>query len=232
MAPHAHAGDVIGLPLGGRYVERTRGRETDHGLGDMLFCPAGEAHSQVFRDDVAKVLIGAPAEASDYLGAYLPLSDAPFLRSRALPALAIRLAQEVRRPDRHSALIAEGLCLELLGRFARAPQRGAPSEAWLRSAREFVLAEATAKVTLRCVATYVGREPLELSRAYRARFGCTIGEDARAIRLEQAARRLSAGKEPIGAIAADCGYFDQAHFTRAFKAAFGAAPGAYRRALH
>jgi AraC family transcriptional regulator len=233
MTAHAHDHDVLCLPLAGAYVERTRGRETRHSLGDVLFCPAGESHSQRFpEEDVAKLLIVAAGEARDYLGAYLPLAEAPFVRSRALPAIALRLAREVRSPDRQSPLIAEGLCLELLGLFARAPQRRETAARWLRTARTFVLENAAAKLSLRDVAAHVGRAPIALSAAYRAHFGCTIGEDARSARLETAARLLAAASEPIAGIAADCGYFDQAHFTRAFKAAYGVTPGAYRAALH
>ena len=43
MAPHAHDADSLCLPLAGRYLERTRGRESEHGLGDILYCPAGES---------------------------------------------------------------------------------------------------------------------------------------------------------------------------------------------
>jgi AraC family transcriptional regulator len=233
MPPHRHDTAVICLPLGGAYVERTRDRETEHGLGDFLFCPAGEEHSQLFpAGRVVKLLVTPSAIAHDYLAQHVRLDQAPFARGRAFEALAVRLARELGGGDLQSALIAEGIGLEILGLFARAEAREAPAPAWLRAARDFVRANACAAIRLAEVAAHVGRAAPRLAAAYRRAFGCTIGEDARALRLRRAASLLASTREPIAAIASDCGYFDQAHFTRAFRRAYGVTPGAYRGSFH
>jgi AraC family transcriptional regulator len=233
MPPHRHDSDVICLPLGGAYLERTRGRETRHGFGDILFCPAGEEHSQVFPDgSVVKLLVTPSPLARDYLAQHVRLGDAPFARAAAFEALAVRLARELGGGDIQSALIAEGIGLEILGLFARAEAREAATPAWLGAARDFVRANAGAAIRLAEVAAHAGCDPARLAAAYRRAFGCTIGEDARALRLRRAAALLASTREPIAAIAADCGYFDQAHFTRAFRRAYGVTPGAYRGSIH
>ena len=231
MAPHCHEADSIGLPVSGYYLERTRGRETEHRLGDILFCPAGEVHSQYFAPGgMTKLLLAPTAEARAYLSYYLRLDEAPHRRSDMLIPAALRLARELRDPDPHSGLIADGLGFEILGHFARAPGDPRRPARWLASARDYVHANALGPLSLAAVARHVGRDPGALSRAYRRLFGRSVGEDARAVRLGAAARLLSAGRQPIADIAAQCGYFDQAHFTRAFKAAYGVTPGAYRTA--
>lgn len=233
MPPHRHDTDVICLPLGGAYVECTRGRETEHGLGDFLFCPAGEEHSQLFpAGPVVKLLMTPSALAHDYLAQHVRLDQAPFVRARAFEALAVRLARELGRSDVQAALIAEGIGLEILGLFAREKGESAPAPAWLGAARDFVRANAGVPIRLAEVAAYAGCDPARLAAAYRRAFGCTIGEDARMLRLGQAASRLATTREPIAAIAADCGYFDQAHFTHAFRRAYGVTPGAYRGSIH
>lgn len=51
-------------------------------------------------------------------------------------------------------------------------------------------------------------------------------------RLHEAMARLEAGTAPdLATLAAELGYFDQAHFTRDFKALLGRAPGAYARGI-
>lgn len=232
MAPHLHDEDSVGLPLAGRYVERTRGRETEHHLGDILFCPRGEPHSQHFAARTTKLLLTPTAEARAYLADHLILADAPFRRAEILIPAALRLARELRDPDPHSRLIAAGLGYEILGFFARGREERAAPARWLAAARDYVQASACRPLSLAAVARHVERTPGQLSRGYRQMFGCSVGEDARAARLRVAARLLAGGRQPIAEIALECGYFDQAHFTRVFKAAYGVTPGAYRAAAN
>jgi AraC family transcriptional regulator len=229
MAPHSHETDSIGLPISGHYLEKIRGRETEHRLGDILYYPAGETHSQYFAPGgMTKLLLAPTRETRDYLAHYLSLAEAPHRRADMLVPIALRLAREMRDPDPHSGLIADGLGFEILGHFARA-RDGRPGPArWLAAARDYVHAHACGPLSLAAVARHVGREPGALSRGYRRHFGRGVGEDARAVRLRTAAGLLSAGRQPIVDIAAQCGFFDQAHFTRAFKAAYGMTPGAWR----
>lgn len=233
MAPHCHDFDVVGLPLGGAYVERIRGRETRHGLGDILICPAQEMHSQIFAEGrVDKLLLTLSPLGRACLAEHVAIEEAPFARAREFEPLAIKLAVELGRADLHSFLIAEGIGLEILGCFARAGRSEAAIPAWLRQARDFVRAQLGTPLRLADVAAYVGRDAARLAPAYRRAFGCSIGEDARALRLRCAAAMLASSNAPIAAIAQDCGFYDQAHFTRAFRKAYGVAPGAYRTSFH
>jgi transcriptional regulator GlxA family with amidase domain len=49
-------------------------------------------------------------------------------------------------------------------------------------------------------------------------------------RIEAAARSLRDTRRPIGQIAAECGFYDQAIFCRQFRTATGLTPGQYRSA--
>jgi AraC family transcriptional regulator len=233
MAPHSHEAPVLCLPLGGAYVERTRGRETEHRLGDILLCPANEPHAQQFgAARVTKLLLHPTAETMDYLSSFIRVREAPYERVRTLEGLAARLAGEISGADPQSALIAEGLGLQVLGLFARAGERERGLPRWLEAARDYVRLNCDSVLRLDEVAAHAGCRAPQLAAAYRRAFGCTIGEDARAIRLERAAASLATTAEPIAGIAVDCGFYDQPHFTRAFRKAYGLTPLAYRRRLH
>ena len=59
--------------------------------------------------------------------------------------------------------------------------------------------------------------------------GETIADHVRRLRLERAALELRAGAKPVIQVALDAGYEAHAAFTRAFKAAHGFSPAAFRR---
>jgi len=70
--------------------------------------------------------------------------------------------------------------------------------------------------------------PFHFHRVYRAIAGETPVETAARARLQGAAIALLRGSEPVAAVAKRAGYGSQAAFTRAFRAAYGIPPAAYR----
>lgn len=70
----------------------------------------------------------------------------------------------------------------------------------------------------------------QLDRRMRRVFHLTTAQFIRKTRIEQAARLLATGEQPIADIALACGYADQSSFTRQFHAAVGLPPAAYRAA--
>ena len=69
----------------------------------------------------------------------------------------------------------------------------------------------------------------ELARRFREQVGLPPHAFQLDLRVAQARRLLKDG-EPPAAVAARCGFADQAHFARTFKAAVGVPPGRYARA--
>jgi AraC-like DNA-binding protein len=73
--------------------------------------------------------------------------------------------------------------------------------------------------------------PFHLSRSFRNVTGMTLTRYRRQIRMKQALQRLAAGDSDLAGLAADLGFSDQAHFTRATRAEIGATPGEVRALL-
>jgi AraC-like DNA-binding protein len=69
----------------------------------------------------------------------------------------------------------------------------------------------------------------QLQREFRRLFGMTVGDYILRLRLLMARRRLQTTSDAVGRIATECGFYDQAHFTRAFKRHTGQTPLEYRR---
>lgn len=143
-------------------------------------------------------------------------------------------------PGRTAALLVERLasCATWDARFAvldgwiarrilEAPA-AAPDVAW--AWRRIVASAGAVPITTL-------QEELGCSRRHlAARFGEQVGVPpkrfARMVRFERAVARLRAGEDELARIAADCGYYDQAHFNRDVRAFAGVAPGALLAERH
>ncbi len=72
-----------------------------------------------------------------------------------------------------------------------------------------------------------GYSPRTLQRLFREYVGVTPKWVLQRIRLHEAAERMVEGEGDWASLALDLGYFDQAHFIKAFKAVVGRSPAEY-----
>lgn len=146
-----------------------------------------------------------------------------------MPQLCARLYREFNKTDTAAKLAIEGLALELLAEAARQPYTGigAPP-AWLRQAREMIVEHFTETLKLTQIAAEVGVHPVYLATAFRQKFGVTIGEFVRKLRIEHACAELMKEDLPLTAIALQAGFVDQSHFSKVFRLYVGMTPHKYR----
>lgn len=95
-------------------------------------------------------------------------------------------------------------------------------------AMALIAADPARPPSLEALAEAAAFSPFHFHRLYREMTGETPAETLARERLSRAAGLLVKGGEPIAAIARRCGYGSAAAFTRAFRAAYGTPPGAYR----
>jgi AraC-like DNA-binding protein len=158
----------------------------------------------------------------------LPKRPLPLTRDDGWPAR--RLLRELRHATPCSLLAIEGLALEMLAGAVRPVRTPADKPAWLDLAHDLVRADFDQPLTLSGVAARVGAEPARLSAAFRQRFGRSIGDLVRALRVQFVCDALATDR-PLADIAFEAGFADQAHCTRIFKRQMGLTPGAYRAAM-
>jgi len=186
--------------------------------------PPGAVHTTAFGPSVTRVLAIRGREPA----LALLVHRLRYARGIAVSALGRRIAVELQAQDVSWGLAAEGLVLQLIATSGRAAASAARVP-WLRSARE-LLHEGVPDVpgSLTELAAAVGVHPAHLARCFRREYGQTVGEYARALRLEWAAEQLALDGAPLAEIALRAGFADQSHFTRAFQQHAGVTPGRYR----
>lgn len=230
MQPHMHAEATLSLVLAGNYIERIGQSGRCYAAGFAAFCPAGMIHAQEFGADGARQIIIAPQpDWLECLSECLDLKGAPYAGSPSLRQLGIRLCHELANNDELSCLAREGIVLEVLAAFARIGGGRLPSPpAWLKTARDFIHANAFAPLSVSDIAKAAGRHEIHLAREFRRHFGMSIGSYLRQVRTERAAHLLRQSSSDITDIALRCGFASHAHLCRVFKAHFGLTPTQYR----
>jgi AraC-like DNA-binding protein len=106
--------------------------------------------------------------------------------------------------------------------------RTRPEHAAVRRARAYLEERWDAPVTLAELAAHAGLSRFELARTFRAQIGLPPHAFQLDLRIARARTLLAAG-EPAAAVAAACGFCDQAHLIRVFKRAVGVTPARYAR---
>jgi AraC family transcriptional regulator len=226
---HTHAEAHFVLVTGGHYVSSARAAPNP--LATVIFNPPGTTHRDHFhqgRGSFFTISI-APARLVESLTSELP-TDAAHLEGERACGLAQALLLECGRWNSSSPLKAESLYLELLSATSH---RCTPAErwrpAWLRTACEMIQDCDAEKPSVASLAAKIGVHPVHLARTFRAFLGCTPGDLLRVRRLERASDLLLRNALPIIQIALECGFSDQAQFTKAFRQLYGITPANYRR---
>jgi AraC-like DNA-binding protein len=175
------------------------------------------------------------AVAADVWGK--PVSGVPHFRASVVEdeALAAALAhchgvlEDARSPllERDMAMTAFlAWLLGAYGGFGAAPSPGV-EPAPVSRARRFIDAHFADDISLDDLVAVAGIPRSRLLRAFRRTLGTTPYAYALDRRFRAARRLLAAGQTPAD-VAAACGFFDQSHLNRVFKARMGVTPGAFR----
>jgi AraC family transcriptional regulator len=219
----------LALVLDGTVEKLFRQRTLQLERASGLTMPAGATHRARFGATGARIVVVRPTNASHLV--FQSLHRLVSLRGPNFSWLAWRLSGELHASDAAAPLAAEGFALELLAATSREAglehQLGRPP-AWLHRAEELLRERIGDCVGLSELADAIGVHPTHLARSFRARYGVSVGEYSRRLRLAWAAREIACTDTALAVIAAEAGFADQSHFTRLFKHHVGTTPARYR----
>jgi AraC-like DNA-binding protein len=250
-ATHRHDTYAIGLTDSGVQVFDYRGARRASTPGQVVVLHPDEAHDG--RAGTAdgfgyRIVYVEPAVLGEALRAVrgrahpLPFVRAPVSRNATL-ARAVREAFG----GRLDTLAVDALVVDLADGLLAGERGGAPLEVTRRvdtraveRARQLLDAECTRLVRSSELEAITGLTRHDLARQFRIALGTSPHRYLLMRRLDFARARLLIPEGTRGTllgcpsltdIAAEAGFADQAHFTRAFCAAFGMTPGRYRALL-
>jgi AraC-like DNA-binding protein len=198
MPRHRHIDGYAALVLAGGYVEAGDGGRIRVQAGQVVIHGAYEAHQDHFASAGALVLNLPLVGGLDTITGIVKDADA--------------IAREAERDIRAAAALLEETVRPLDVQLTDWPDQLATA---LASQREFSIEE---------WADEMGLAPPSISRGFRQAYGVS----PKRYRLEQrtlrALRKLQAWPGTLAGLAADVGFADQAHLTRAVLAMTGVAP--------
>lgn len=102
----------------------------------------------------------------------------------------------------------------------------------LREAQRYAVENPAADLSVQAMAERAHLSPRHFARSFRAELGVTPARYVEHVRLEAARRRLEDTSDPIGAIAASCGFGTPETMRRVFLRALRVGPAEYRRRFH
>ena len=227
IGPHEHEAASLNFVLQGCYDETFRSTKEGHSEDTLLFKPGGARHKNQFDGSDAKCLLIEidDERLNEILGKHV-CRDPLVTRDPRLSVMATRILHEVQERDESSSMIVEELSIALFQSMENEP----PVEIRTKVLQVEELLRETYRQpwSLSGVAQAVEIHPAHLGRAFRARFGCTVGEFVRHLRVLQVVRELRDSDKPIAQIALETGFADQSHCTRVFRSLVHDSPGRFR----
>ncbi|MGI8641020.1 MAG: AraC family transcriptional regulator [Pyrinomonadaceae bacterium] len=229
---HTHKFASFSFVLAGNYLENY-GRQThSRQASTLIFHPPEESHAVDFENNVRILSVEFSFEKLSHIREHSVIFDASVsCRSEKTNRLGGRIYREFCQIDSFSMLAIEGLILELLAEASRckigATEKNIPI--WLKKSKDFLHDNFTESLTLEEVAKIADVHPVHLSRVFREKYGLTIGEYVRRLRVEFASKQISSTEIPLSEIAHAAGFADQSHLNKIFKNNFGFTPSEYRK---
>ena len=240
---HFHLDLHIGLMADGAQHQRFGSKSELHVPGSIALMPAGEIHDGVSLDGgactlktfrLSQALVGSLAREISGRDREPELSGA-LLEDPLLAGQLLHLHDIMERGNGPGTLGVQTEWLTLLERLlsrscAVVPEAvpGALSRIQWERVRDYCCTHLDKKITLDELAGLCALGRFQFIKQFRRAIGMTPHAWLLRLRLERACALLSQSSQAIAAVAQEVGFYDQSHFNRAFRQAYGVAPSRFR----
>ncbi|MEX3948650.1 AraC family transcriptional regulator [Paraburkholderia sp. EG287B] len=239
---HYHLDYHVGLVTEGIQRQCANGEAVLLGPGRISLMPPGEIHDGAGESGNAytlrtfrlsrDLLQDVTTEVTD--SAREPDLKAMMIENPTLAAHLLQLHDAMRSSPGASSLSVQSEWLSLLyclfsqsGAIKPMAIQGTLSPMHWQRLKDYCLFHLAEKITLDELASLCGLGRFHFLRRFKQTVGMTPHAWLLRLRLEQACTLLARGKQTIAEVAQGVGFYDQSHFNKAFRHAFGVAPSAY-----
>jgi AraC family transcriptional regulator len=238
MPRHEHALGYVTVVLQGNYLEGDHGRLDELAPLTAVFNPVGVTHSTTIGPAGASLFtIEFRREALHALDLQLPEEITVDRGNGALLWPGLRLYSAFKGQTADSCMpeggilqaeILEAQVLEMLAAITgfHRPEKSVPR--WFSRVKERLHDSFRDRFRMCDLAHEAGVHPVHLARVFRQIERCTPGEYQQRLQVRAACELLRDVEWPLAAIAAECGFADQSHFTRVFRRFSGTTPARFR----
>ncbi|HET8775696.1 MAG TPA: AraC family transcriptional regulator [Thermoanaerobaculia bacterium] len=229
IARHAHEAAHVVLVYASRWHDRAQ-RPLDLEAGEILFHPAGTYHEN--RSETGTNLLIAEL-SRDFISRFGALYGGRMKSVRfhfnAFDDVPERLYDEIICNDAPTALVVEGLLVQMLALGARTVGSENRQPEWLARVASHIHLHVHQPLSVSVLAEVGSVSQSRLSHGFREHTGKSVTAYIREYRLRIAARALRQTHRSIKDIALNYGFYDHAHFSREFVKMHGLPPIEYRR---
>jgi AraC-like DNA-binding protein len=220
---HVHEQTTVVVPLSGSFLENTLKASVRGEPGVAIVETPDSPHENIYSADGGTNLrIRLGAELERFIS-FEACGQSGHLRAYEI---AQQMAERMSDPD---PLLMECAGLEILGFVRNGPSwlpRG--DRGYLRDVVAALRATVLPARGIAAVARDVGASPIRLVRSFRRAYGISVAQFMRTLQLQRALELLRDPSLSISAVAAEAGFSDQSHMTRAFARTYGLTPAALR----
>ena len=231
---HEHGEAYVSLVASGAYHEEYACGSRIVVQDTAVFHPAGESHCDEFDETGGRIinLTLSRSAIGNAIGSDAALCTSKTFTDGPVPFLIYSLARAVREKQPGWRATAHEHVTELVGHIAdhglttnlRPPR-------WLDYALAFIRGAFNQPIGLAEVSTIVGVHPAHVAREFRRHLRTSVGDYVRKLRIAWACEELTRGRLSLVRVALEAGFFDQAHFCRAFRQECGVPPSQFRRSV-
>jgi AraC family transcriptional regulator len=229
---HGHEAAYFCMLLEGDYRERSGDTEMAYGPFTIAYHATSMRHTDAIGENGARFFIVELDDrwaemAQTFASATTPLAE---VHGGDAVWSALRLYLDLRGGTLTELAVESSMYELIAGLQAMTPLEDREREAAaVGGAADVIDREFSGPIGLARLAESVGLHPVVLARIFRRTYKRSIGEYIHGRRVQAVSRALLETDDSIAKIAADCGFFDQSHLTRVFKAVTGTTPKQYRK---